>query len=269
MEIYMGILLCPVCKSELKQQGRSFVCEKGHCFDIAKEGYVNLITGSKSGDLTGDNKDMARSRKAFLDKGYFGSLSDALCDIIKSIHAENILDICCGEGYYAEEIANKLNCSVYGFDLSKEMIRLAAKRKSKAEFFVANMANIPIADNSIDCAIHLFAPFCEKEFLRVIKPGGYLISVCPGAKHLWEMKAAVYEKPYENEEDSPVLTGFSLDKAVNADNYITLADNSDIEALFKMTPYYYHTAAQDKEKLLSLDTLKTRVDFYIRIYRKD
>ena len=265
----MEILLCPVCKSELKQLERSFVCEKGHCFDIAKEGYVNLITGSKSGDLKGDNKDMARSRKAFLDKGYFRDLSDALCNIIESINAENILDICCGEGYYAEEIAGKLNCSVYGFDLSKEMIRLAAKRKSKAEFFVANMANIPIADNSIDCAIHLFAPFCEREFMRVIKPGGYLISVCPGAKHLWEMKAAIYEKPYENEEDSPDLPGFSLDKTINAGDYITLADNSDIDALFKMTPYYYHTSTQDKAKLLTLDTLTTRVDFYIRIYRKD
>lgn len=269
MEIYMEILLCPVCKSEFKQHDRSFVCSKGHCFDIAKEGYVNLLTGSKSGDSIGDNKDMARSRKAFLDKGYFSSLSDALCNITESIHAESILDICCGEGYYAEEIANKLNCSVYGFDLSKEMIRLAAKRKSKAEFFVANMADIPIADNTIDCAIHLFAPFCEKEFLRVIKPGGYLISVCPGAKHLWEMKAALYDKPYENEENSPDLPGFSLEKAINAVSYITLADNNDIESLFKMTPYYYHTSAQDKAKLLSLDKLTTCVDFYIRIYRKD
>ncbi len=265
----MKKLLCPVCKSELHRSGNSFRCQSGHCFDIAKEGYVNLITGSKSGNLTGDNKDMARSRKAFLDKGYFHSLADALCKIISDIQPETVLDICCGEGYYAQAITQKHNCAVYGFDLSKEMIRLAAKRKSKAEFFVANMADIPIADNSIDCAIHLFAPFCEKEFLRVIKPGGYLISVCPGAKHLWEMKAALYEKPYENEENSPDLPGFSLEKAINAVSYITLTDNNDIESLFKMTPYYYHTSAQDKAKLLSLDKLTTCVDFYIRIYRKD
>ncbi len=265
----MEFLLCPVCKSELKQQARSFLCEKGHCFDIAKEGYVNLITGSKSGDLTGDNKDMARSRKAFLDKGYFRDLSDSLCNILGSITPSNVLDICCGEGYYAEEITKKLDCFVYGFDLSKEMIRLAAKRKSKAEFFVANMANIPVADNSIDCAIHLFAPFCEKEFLRIIKPGGYLISICPGAKHLWELKAALYENPYENEEISPDLPGFSFQKAINTVSCITLADNNDIESLFKMTPYYYHTSPQDKAKLSSLDTLTTHVDFYIRIYRKD
>ena len=265
----MGILLCPVCKSELNRNIRSFSCEKGHCFDIAKENYVNLLTGSKSGDLTGDNKDMARSRKAFLDKGYFSSLADALCKEISDIHPTTVLDICCGEGYYAEAVKSNCDTEVYGFDLSKEMIRLAAKRRCGAEFFVANMANIPIADGSIDCAIHLFAPFCEKEFLRVIKEGGYLISVCPGAKHLWEMKATLYEKPYENEEVSPTLPGFSLCRAFNASQYITLESTQDIEALFKMTPYYYHTSENDKAKLLSLGTLTTRVDFYIRIYRKD
>ena len=265
----MEKLLCPVCKSELCRNGNAFRCQNGHCFDIAKEGYVNLITGSKSGNLTGDNKDMARSRKAFLDKGYFVTLADALCSIISDMHPETILDICCGEGYYTEAVSKSCNVEIYGFDLSKEMIRLAAKRKSGAEFFVANMANIPIADGSIDCALHLFAPFCEKEFLRVIKSGGYLISVCPGAKHLWEMKTTLYSTPYENEECSPELPGFSLAKAFNASEHVTLDCTEDIESLFKMTPYYYHTAEQDKAKLLTLDTLTTRVDFYIRIYRKD
>lgn len=265
----MGILICPVCKSELAQNAGSFSCENGHCFDIAKEGYVNLVTGSKSGNLTGDNKDMARSRKAFLDKGYFSALSDALCKELAVIHPETVLDICCGEGYYAESVSKSCDAIVYGFDLSKEMIRLAAKRKCGAKFFVANMASIPISDSSIDCAIHLFAPFCEKEFLRVIKPGGYLISVCPGTKHLWEMKTTLYDTPYQNEECSPELPGFSLCRTFNAIEYISLDNSQDIEALFKMTPYYYHTAESDKVKLLSLDTLATLIDFYIRIYRKD
>lgn len=265
----MKVLHCPVCKSELNQGTSSFACEKGHCFDIAKEGYVNLMTGSKSGSLTGDNKDMARSRKAFLDKGYFLALVNALCKEIADIRPETVLDICCGEGYYTEAVAKNCDISVYGFDLSKEMVRLAAKRKCGADFFVANMANIPVAENSIDCAIHLFAPFCEKEFLRVIKEGGYLISVCPGAKHLWEMKATLYEKPYENEECSPEIPGFTLCRTFNASESVTLSSAQDIEALFKMTPYYYHTAEKDKSKLLSLDTLTTQVDFYIRIYRKD
>ena len=83
------------------------------------------------------------------------------------------------------------------------------------------------------------------------------------------MKATLYEKPYENEKVSPTLPGFSLCRAFNASQYITLENTQDIEALFKMTPYYYHTSENDKAKLLSLGTLTTRVDFYIRIYRKD
>ncbi|MBQ8027743.1 MAG: methyltransferase domain-containing protein [Clostridia bacterium] len=265
----MGILLCPICKSELNRSGSSFVCDKGHCFDIAKEGYVNLLTGSKSGSLIGDNRDMARSRKSFLDKGYFSHLSDKLCSVVAEIHPKAVLDICCGEGYYTQALAQHCKADVYGFDISKEMIRLAAKRKCNTDFFVANMADIPIADDSIDCAVHLFAPLCEKEFLRVIKQGGYLISVCPGAKHLWEMKSVLYETPYENEELAPELPGLTLAKVLHAGSIIHLENGEDIEALFKMTPYYYHTPSAGKEKLSCLSQLKTQTDFYIRIYRKD
>lgn len=265
----MEALLCPVCKSELSVSGNTLRCVNSHSFDTAKEGYVNLLTGSKSGSLIGDNREMARSRKSFLDKGYFEPAAKAVCRELAALKPETVLDICCGEGYYTQMIKESCNCSVYGFDISKEMVRLAAKRKCEATFFVANMSDIPLADSSIDCAVHLFAPFCKKEFLRVIKPGGYLISVCPGADHLWDMKAALYDTPYKNEEACPELEGFTAVKAFNSVHTANLTCREDIDALFKMTPYYYHTSPQDKEKLLALDSLETKIDFYIRIYRKD
>ncbi len=264
----MTKLLCPVCKNELNKTERTFSCEKGHCFDMAKEGYVNLLTGSKAGALIGDNRDMARSRKNFLDKGYFKALADKLCEITIALKPETVLDICCGEGYYTQALSENCDTAVLGFDISKEMVRLAAKRKCNAEFFVANMADVPLADSSIDCAFHLFAPFCEKEFARIITHGGYLISVCPGADHLWGLKQALYETPYKNEEISPELDGFTLEKTVRAGDIITLESREDIDALFKMTPYYYHTSDRDKQKLDKLNTLKTQTDFYIRIYRR-
>lgn len=265
----MKSLLCPVCKNELSKNVNAMRCENSHSFDIAKEGYVNLLTGSKSGNLIGDNRDMARSRKNFLDKGYFETAAQAVCLELSSFNPSSVLDICCGEGYYTQLITQVCDAEVYGFDISKEMVRLAAKRKCDATFFVANMSDIPLADSSIDCAVHLFAPFCEKEFLRVIKPGGYLISVCPGADHLWEMKSALYEKPYKNEEICPDIEGFTLTKAFNSTHTANLTSREDIDALFKMTPYYYHTSPKDKEKLFSLDSLETTIDFYIRIYLKD
>ncbi len=265
----MEALLCPVCKRKLSKSGNTLRCENSHSFDTAKEGYVNLLTGSKNGSLIGDNREMSRSRKNFLDKGYFEPAAKAVCQELTKLNPEVVLDICCGEGYYTQLIKESCKCSVYGFDISKEMVRLAAKRKCGATFFVANMADIPLTDNSVDCAVHLFAPFCEREFLRVIKPGGYLISVCPGAEHLWEMKAALYDTPYKNEEVYPELEGFTAVKAFNSAHTASLTCREDIDALFKMTPYYYHTSSSDKEKLLALNSLETKIDFYIRIYRKD
>ncbi len=264
----MEKLLCPVCKKNMALVGSCLRCESGHSFDLAKEGYVNLLIGSKSGAATGDNKDMARCRKSFLDKGYFEPLARELCEIINRESASTVLDICCGEGYYAEYISRNTSAAVYGFDLSKEMVRLAAKRRSGARFFVANMSAVPICDGFADCAIHLFAPFCEKEFARVVCKGGVLVSVCPGKTHLWHMKQTLYTTPYENEEENPTLEGFDLEETYNIKADITLASPEDTDALFRMTPYYYHTSENDKQKLASLDTLTTVTDFYIRIYRR-
>ena len=265
----MKLLLCPVCKSELTQCGNSLRCEKSHCFDLAKEGYVNLLTGSKSGELIGDNADMARCRKNFLDKGYFQPLAEKICEIIKASKSCNVVDICCGEGYYTEFIKSHTNTDIYGFDISKHMVRLAAKRRCGAHFFVANMADIPLADSSADCAIHLFAPFCENEFARITKRDGLLISVAPGKRHLHELKEKLYDTPYENDETPPELSGFTLISTENVKADLNLGSSEDISALFRMTPYYYHTSQTDKEKLAELDSLYTQADFFIRTYRKD
>lgn len=264
----MDRLLCPVCKKNTVLFQGVLSCENGHCFDTAREGYINLLTGSKAGSLTGDNRDMARNRKSFLDKGYFQVIATELCRIINAQTTGTVLDICCGEGYYSEFICRNTAAAVYGFDLSKEMVRLAAKRKCGAKFFVANMSDIPVSDGFADCAVHLFAPFCEKEFERTVRPGGCLISVCPGKEHLWELKRAIYDTPYENEEARPALPGFELEDTLNIKAVIHLGSNEDIRELFRMTPYYYHTSPDDKAKLSALDRLETTVDFYMRIYRR-
>ncbi|MBR6620171.1 MAG: methyltransferase domain-containing protein [Clostridia bacterium] len=265
----MKLLLCPICKSELTQCGNSLRCEKSHCFDLAREGYVNLLTGSKSGELIGDNADMARCRKNFLDKGYFQPLAERICEIINESNSRTVVDICCGEGYYTEYIKANTGADIYGFDISKQMVRLAAKRRCGANFFVANMADIPLADSAADCAVHLFAPFCENEFARIIKSGGLLISVAPGRHHLHKLKEKLYDTPYENDEAPPELKGFTLIRTENVQAEIHLNSSEDIDALFRMTPYYYHTSQADKEKLTGLDSLDTQTDFFIRIYLKD
>ncbi|MCM1544227.1 MAG: methyltransferase domain-containing protein [Ruminococcus sp.] len=266
-----NILLCPVCSGSLSDISGSLKCENGHCFDKAKDGYVNMLVGKhKSGELIGDNKEMARSRQNFLTKEYFSVLADALTDCIISLKKEHptMLDICCGEGYYSKKVLEKVDGELFGFDISKEMVRLAAKRKLNASFFVANLAHIPLASESIDVAFHLFAPFHESEFSRILKPDGVLISVIPGENHLFELKQAIYETPYKNDEKAPETADLKLTRKIKVSEKITLCSNNDLQSLFQMTPYYYRTSPHDKAKLDKFDTFETTVEFVLCIYRK-
>ncbi len=267
----MSNIICPVCSNDLFPENNSLRCEKGHCFDRAKEGYVNLIAGNhKKGSLIGDNRDMAFSRRSFLEKGYFDSLVNELIEIIKGkdIPCPEILDICCGEGYYSHKIKESISCNMKGFDISKEMIRLAAKRKDTSEYFVANLSRIPVKDKSVDIAFHLFAPFHEKEFKRIISDKGIIITAVAGEKHLFEMKEILYESPYKNDEAPPETNELILKEKRKVTKKIHLSSREDIAALFRMTPYYYRTGDRDKAKLESFDELDITVDFAIFIYEK-
>ncbi len=267
----MNYLICPVCGCELIKNEHCFVCENAHSFDIAKQGYVNLLTSShKDGSLIGDNKDMAVSRRSFLSKGYFEGLCLAVCDFINRKNIENplIADICCGEGYYTSFIKNNTNSSVYAFDISKEMIKLAGKRKNGAVYFVANISKIPLKSNCFDFAVHLFAPFHESEFSRIIKDDGYILSVIPGEKHLFELKEILYDTPYLNDERAPETKSLVLKERIKVTRKIKIDNQEDILSLFKMTPYYYHTKSTDKEKISSLNVLEVTTDFVILVYQR-
>lgn len=267
-----GIIICPVCGKELTESEAAFFCPDGHSFDKAKEGYVNLLVGNhKSGTLIGDNKSMAALRRDFLNKGYFAPLADEIVRQIKKAEIEVpvLLDICCGEGYYSQKVLDGTDGVLYGFDISKAMVRLAAKRKTGGIFFVANLSHIPLKDNSVDVAFHLFAPFHEKEFARVLKPGGTLLTVVPGKNHLFELKKALYDSPYPNDEKLPGTEVLRLSDIVKVKDEITLPDKADIDALFGMTPYYYKTSPADKQKLSKLDRLTTQTEFVVAVYKKD
>ena len=260
------MLICPVCGKTLSFINTVAKCEQGHSFDVAKEGYVNLLRGSKSGDKIGDDKYSARCRRDFLNKGYYAPLKDALCALFADRHG-SLLDICCGEGYYTNALGNHEDLDVYGFDIAREMIRLAAKR-GKGTYFVANMAAIPVRDSSFDYAIHLFAPFIEKEFYRILKPGGSLYTVIPGANHLFGLKQAIYETPYRNDEKLPETSLLQLADVRKVSATITLESAEDIESVFRMTPYYFHTSQTDREKLKDYHTLQTPIEFVIAHYVK-
>lgn len=271
-----SVFCCPVCGEELKTEGRVYRCSNSHSFDCAKSGYVNLLTSDRMNTKNpGDNKLMVRARSLFLDKGYYSDLRKAICETVGSLGADEgvFLDAGCGEGYYTRGISEYLSAAgsklkIAGIDISKFAADKAAKRNKDAEIAVASVFHIPMKDSSCDVLLNVFAPFCHEECLRVVKKGGYMILVIPDRLHLWELKAAVYETPYENVPKKEDIQDFQFEGKVSVKNRIFLDNSEDIRSLFAMTPYFYNTGAEDREKLSHIDSLETKTEFEILIYRR-
>lgn len=273
----MSGFVCPVCRGELFQQDKSLKCCAGHCFDISKFGYVNLLMSSQSSAKRhGDDRLMVRARRDFLDKGYYAFLCKKLCEICADYLESSsvILDAGCGECYYSAAIGKALdesgkNAEILGVDISKDALEFAFKRKSGVTTAVASVFNMPVADSSVDAVLNIFSPEAFGEFCRVLKPDGILIRVIPLEKHLLGLKKAVYDKPYLNQLPEAEIDGFKLENEIIIKDTITVSSNEDINNLFKMTPYYYKTGINDQQKLASLESVETEAEFGIRIYRKE
>ena len=263
-------LICPVCGKSLSHIGGSLVCEGRHTYDIAKSGYVNLINTS-SQKQSGDSKEMVEARTAFLSSGAYGRL----CDEIKSACGEGALlvDAGCGEGYYTTALSEHFECAA-GFDLSKASVNAAAKRArasgvaGKCFFGVGSVYSLPVLTGAADCVTNIFAPCVEEEYRRVLRSGGRLVVACAGKDHLSGMKEVLYDVPRENTERSDMPKQMKLIEKRNVCYEMTLDTPELIRALYMMTPYCYKTSIEAQKKLLSLDSLKTIVDFDIYVYER-
>lgn len=268
----MTFFKCPVCGEALKCENSAFSCENRHSFDKAAAGYVNLLmSNSSSLKRHGDDKLMVRSRRDFLNAGYYEPLKN---DVLKHLaelpfDGVSVCDIGCGEGYFTQGFENALpmGAEVFGIDISKDALKYAAKRCKGVSFAVASAFQLPFCDASLDVITNIFAPCAYAEFSRVLKDGGVLLKAVPLSLHLWELKCALYDKPYKNK---PEITdsSFNLIQSTELKYEITLENKERIFELFSMTPYFYKTSREDAQKLLSLEKLTTTVNFGVEIYKK-
>lgn len=263
--------ICPVCSCDLKKEGRTFLCENRHSFDISKEGYVNLLMSQQSSlKRHGDDKLMVRARRDFLSGGFYEELRTAICDSVNSVLQKggSVADIGCGEGYYTSAVKEKCDRELFGIDISKDALKFASKMVRDCDFAVASAFSLPFKDESADCILNVFAPSAYDEFSRVLKNNGKLIKAVPLEEHLWELKSVLYDVPYKNKPEKRNDELFKL-VCVKELKYKIKTDNkADIENLFKMTPYYYKTGRNEAQRLLSLDCLETTVHFGVEIYEK-
>ena len=161
-----SLFVCPLCGAALTRDERAYRCPAGHSFDIAREGYTHLLPANrKHSKAPGDDKAMAAARSAFLGKGYYAPLRDAICELGVSRTGDRpaVLDSGCGEGYYTAGLYQALldagkSPVMAGIDISKFILRLAAKREKRVEFAVASSYHLPVADASIDLLLNCFSP---------------------------------------------------------------------------------------------------------------
>ena len=180
--------ICPICKQKLNIMGNKYVCNKNHSFDLARQGYVNLLPVSGKKSLNpGDNELMTNARREFLAGGYYDKLLNRICQILQEKGVQTLVDSGCSEGYYTRRMAC-VSKDVYAYDISKSAVKLAAAIDKKSHYFVASAFHIPLEDGSADGVTKIFAPDSPKEFARILSSNGILIEVIPAEEHLLEIK---------------------------------------------------------------------------------
>lgn len=267
---------CPVCGGVLHREDRTMRCGSGHCYDLARQGYVNLLMSNRSSAKRhGDDKAMVLARQSFLEKGYYDCLRDAVCDL--AVHrcgnSVDLLDAGCGEGWYTCGVKTALEqagkeCRAVGVDISREALIQAAKRSCGLQLAVGSVSALPVQDESCDLLLNIFAPNSDDEFFRVLRPGGILIRAVPLEEHLMGLKTAIYDRPYPNPAPQYAPEGFRLIERAEVRERLVLQSSEDIQNLFMMTPYYYKTGRRDQEKLQNLNALETELAFCLFIHQR-
>ena len=267
--------VCPKCMRPLTVGERGVAtCSGGHTFDRAREGYYNLLL-SNAGGTHGDNREMLEARRRFLDTGAYKPLADKLSKLVLSDFDDggSLLDIGCGEGYYTSAVSACLNEAekhprIYGFDISKDGVKMTAKRDKSLSLAVASAYKMPFADESFDVALNVFSPLALEETVRILRHGGRFIMAIPDVNHLFGLKAALYETPYKNKPENPELQGLELVLTERVQYTLDLKTTEQISSLFMMTPYAYRTPPESRARLLALDKLQTEVEFVVFVYKK-
>lgn len=269
----MNLLTCPICHTQLTQTQTMLKCPHNHSFDIAKEGYINLLRKPQ----LGDTREMLQARRTFLERGFYQPLSDTINELVTTYRPVqqaqcHILDAGCGEGYYLGRLQEALGQQhVYmGIDISKDAIRMAAKRYREALFIVANLKEpLALADKSIHIMLNIFAPRNPDQFARVVTPDGLLIVVIPNNEHLQPLRTMLDLLAIEESKQAHVIEQFSAHFLLSHTQqvcYNLQLTRDDISLAVRMTPNYWHMSAETREAMTHLTEVETTVSFTCLVF---
>ncbi|WP_139113941.1 putative RNA methyltransferase [Acinetobacter seifertii] len=266
----MQNLMCPVCRQRLELVSKTWRCDQGHSYDIAKQGYVNLhVVQHKHSKNPGDTPESVDARRAFLQGGYYQPLQQAMVDLLKQLKANAVLDIGCGEGYYTSAMQHVVEQCI-GVDIAKNAVQRAAKLNHNVTWVVGTGATLPVIDRSMDACTSLFSPIPQAEILRVLKDDGYLIVVTPATEHLYAMREALFEQvnphtPQKFVEQLQDLFELKEQQVIDAP---LLLDQEALKNLIAMTPYAYKASPERRMQLEQQSQLEVTASFQIYLFQK-
>lgn len=270
----MTTLLCPVCRAALQKDTACLRCENGHSFDLARQGYVNLLPVEQKHSLhPGDTKEMVASRRRFLSGGYYAPIASAVCSLLQTHapEAKNLLDVGCGEGYYTRAIAEKLPAiERWGMDISKDAVRYCAGQDKKSHFFVGTASHLPFADGSFSALLSMFALTLPEEFSRVLEENGIFIQVLAGENHLPALKKIIYPELHHKEKVlRPELPGFTRIAEQTLEFSFELQDAESVSDLLSMTPHVWRISKEGAGRLHATKTLRDTAQVILNVFRKE
>ena len=264
-------LLCPICGELLIKQDKSYRCEKGHSFDIARQGHVNLLPVQNKRSLNpGDTAQQVMGRRAFLDGGFYAPIRQTLCDLAKDHGCYGpILDVGCGEGYYSAGLASSMEAELLGLDISKEAVRYAAGRYKKAQWICASAARLPVKDQSFGLVTSLFALTIPEEFKRVLQADGVYIQVLAAEDHLLGLKNIIYPQLHHKEKlTTPDVPGFRLVESRPL-RFTFTVEGEQVQNLLSMTPHVYRIGKEGAENLRKTEKLTDTASCVLNVYRPE
>ena len=261
-------LLCPICAAPLRQTDKTFRCDAGHSFDMARQGYVNLLPVQNKRSLNpGDTREQVLSRRAFLEAGFYAPIAQVLCSAAKDLNcAGPILDVGCGEGWYSAQLSAALDSPLVGLDISKEAVRCAAAKYKNAQWICGSAARLPIADGSVGLVTSLFALTIPEEFKRVLSPNGYYFQVLAQEDHLLGLKSIIYPTLTHKEKNvTPELPGFTLVRQIPI-RFTFTVEGQQVQNLLSMTPHVYRISKEGAQRLQETDKLTDTASAVLNIY---
>ena len=274
-------LCCPIDGDAMQRTDQQWRCPNGHSFDIARQGYINLlpVQHKKSKD-PGDSKEMVNARKQFLDTGLYQPIADGINQLLSATLGQpsslSLLDAGCGDGYYLNALVNSLDdgeCAITatGLDISKWALRCCLQRSRTLNGIVASNRNIPLPSASQDLLICAFGFPVYSEFSRLLRSGGWYLQVDSGPDHLLEMRERLYAELRRS--DAPSIQQAEqhigpIHSHVRVRQQTRPLERRELEKLLQMTPHNYRASAEARQALLDNAPLSLTLDVELRLLQR-